>query len=76
MTVSELNAHVGGRVTGDGSVVIARVSSLDSAGDGDISYVEDEKFFEAALNSRAARSACLTALATPPTPTRPRAIPS
>ena len=53
MTVSELNAHVGGRVTGDGSVVIARVSSLDSAGDGDISYVEDEKFFEAALNSRA-----------------------
>ena len=51
--VSELAAHVGGRVAGDGSVVIARVASLDSAGDGDISYVEDEKFFEAAKQSKA-----------------------
>ena len=53
VTVSELAAHVGGRVTGDGSVVIARVASLDSAGGGDISYVEDEKFFAAARNSLA-----------------------
>ena len=53
MTVSELAAHVGGRVAGDGSAVIARVASLDSASRGDISYVEDEKFFEAARKSRA-----------------------
>src|SRR5256714_6134960 len=52
-TVSDLAAHVGGRVAGDGSVVIARVASLDAAGDGDISYVEDEKFFDAARHSRA-----------------------
>ena len=51
--VSELAAHVGGRVAGDGSVLIARVAGLDSAGDGDISYVEDEKFFEAAKQSKA-----------------------
>ena len=38
---------------GDGSVVIARVASLDAAGAGDISYVEDQKFFEAAQSSRA-----------------------
>jgi UDP-3-O-[3-hydroxymyristoyl] glucosamine N-acyltransferase len=44
-TVSELAAHVGGRVLGDGGVSIFRVAGLDSAGEGDISYVEDEKFF-------------------------------
>ena len=53
MTASELAAHVDSRVTGDGSVVIARVASLDAAGEGDISYVEDQKFFEAARNSKA-----------------------
>ncbi|HBB97398.1 MAG TPA: UDP-3-O-(3-hydroxymyristoyl)glucosamine N-acyltransferase [Blastocatellia bacterium] len=53
LTASELAAHVGGRVTGDGSVVITRVASLDSAGEGDISYVEEQKFFEAARSSRA-----------------------
>ncbi len=53
MTVSELAAHVRGRVTGDGSVVIARVASLDSAAGEDISYVEDQKFFEAARNTKA-----------------------
>jgi len=53
LTVSELAAHVRGRVAGDGSVVIARVASLESAGPGDISYVEDQKFFEAAKQSKA-----------------------
>lgn len=53
VTVSELAAHVGGRVTGDGSVVITRVASLDSAGEGEISYVETQKFFEAAKHSGA-----------------------
>ncbi|HMH42275.1 MAG TPA: UDP-3-O-(3-hydroxymyristoyl)glucosamine N-acyltransferase [Pyrinomonadaceae bacterium] len=53
VTVSELAAHVGGRVTGDGSVVITRVASLDSAGEGEISYVEAQKFFEAAKHSGA-----------------------
>jgi len=52
-TVSDLAAHVGGRVAGDGSVVIVRVGSLDAAGDGDISYVEDAKFFDAARHSGA-----------------------
>src|SRR5712671_4792579 len=53
LTTSELAAHVDSRVTGDGSVVIARVASLDAAGEGDISYVEDQKFFETARNSKA-----------------------
>jgi UDP-3-O-[3-hydroxymyristoyl] glucosamine N-acyltransferase len=52
-TVSELAAHVGGRVFGDGNILINRVASLDSAGAGDIAYVEEEKLFAAAADSRA-----------------------
>jgi len=51
-TVSELARHVGGRVVGDGSTVIRSVAGLNSAEDGDIAYVEDEKFFGAASQSR------------------------
>jgi UDP-3-O-[3-hydroxymyristoyl] glucosamine N-acyltransferase len=52
-TVSELAAHVGGRVLGDGGVSILRVASLDSAGEREIAYVEDKKFFEAAGQTKA-----------------------
>ncbi len=52
-TVSELAAHVDGRAFGDGSAVIHRVASLEAASDGEISYVEDEKFFAAAGSSKA-----------------------
>lgn len=58
LTASELAAHVDGRVMGDGSVAITSVASLDAAGAGDISYVEDQKFFQAARNSKAS---CLIA---------------
>jgi UDP-3-O-[3-hydroxymyristoyl] glucosamine N-acyltransferase len=53
LTASELAAHVDGRVMGEGSVAITSVASLVAAGAGDISYVEDQKFFEAAQSSRA-----------------------
>ena len=52
-TVSELATHVGGRVLGDGAIPIERVASLDSAGEGDITYVEDEKLLEAANKTKA-----------------------
>lgn len=52
-TVSEVAAHVDGRAFGDSNVPIQRVASLDAAGDGDIAYVEDEKFFAAASASKA-----------------------
>ena len=51
--VSELATLVNGHVMGNGEAVIQRVASLDSAGDGEIAYVEDEKFFAAAASSRA-----------------------
>jgi len=52
-TVSELAAHVGGRLSGKPDIEIESVGSLESAGHGEISYVEDKKFFEVATNSKA-----------------------
>ena len=53
MNAFELATHAGGRLVGDGSVSIERVASLEAASDGDIAYVEDEKFFVAASASKA-----------------------
>lgn len=53
LTAAELAAHVGGRLIGDGSVLIHRVAALEAAAEGDIAYVEDEKFFAAAGASKA-----------------------
>lgn len=52
-TVSELAAYVGGRVLGDAGISILRVAGVDSACEGDITYVEDERFFQAANQTRA-----------------------
>ena len=52
-TVSELAVHVGGHAFGDGTVVIQRVASLETAGEGEIAYVEDEKLFAVASASKA-----------------------
>lgn len=51
--VSELAAHVGGRLLGNSETLISRVANLESAGAGEIAYVEDEKFFETAARSGA-----------------------
>jgi UDP-3-O-[3-hydroxymyristoyl] glucosamine N-acyltransferase len=61
-TVSELAAHVGGRLFGDGDISINRVASLDSADEGDIAYVEEGKTFAAAASSKA--SCVITPLGT------------
>jgi UDP-3-O-[3-hydroxymyristoyl] glucosamine N-acyltransferase len=52
-TVAELAALVHGVVSGDGDIAIHRIAALESAAEGDIAYVDDEKFFEAANQSRA-----------------------
>ncbi|HYG11622.1 MAG TPA: UDP-3-O-(3-hydroxymyristoyl)glucosamine N-acyltransferase [Pyrinomonadaceae bacterium] len=58
MTVAELAALAGGRVVGSGDarVLIERVASLEGADSGAISFVEEQKFLEAA---RASRASCL-----------------
>ena len=55
-TIAELNAQVGGRLIGDGSIHIERVANVSTAAAGEIAYVEDEKFFEA---GRASEASCL-----------------
>ena len=52
-SASDLAAEVGGKVLGDGSVLIERVAALESAREGEIAYVEDKKFFEVARQSSA-----------------------
>ena len=52
-SVSELAELVAGTVFGDGEVVIERIANLDSAGEHEIAYVDNEKFFAAARESKA-----------------------
>jgi UDP-3-O-[3-hydroxymyristoyl] glucosamine N-acyltransferase len=51
--VSELAERVGGRVIGDGTRPIHSVAPLETAGAGEIAYVEKERFFAAANDSQA-----------------------
>jgi UDP-3-O-[3-hydroxymyristoyl] glucosamine N-acyltransferase len=53
-TVNELASRVDGRVIGDGETQVESVASLDMAGRSQISYVDNERFFEAAKRSGAA----------------------
>jgi UDP-3-O-[3-hydroxymyristoyl] glucosamine N-acyltransferase len=52
-TVAALASRVEGRVIGNGATPIHGVNSLESAVEGDIAYLEDEKFFAAATTSKA-----------------------
>ena len=52
-TVAELAAHTGGRVIGDGAILINRIAALESAGKGEIAFVEDEKLLDSARGSGA-----------------------
>jgi UDP-3-O-[3-hydroxymyristoyl] glucosamine N-acyltransferase len=48
ITVAELARHVGGRVRGDETVLIKSIASLESAGAGEIAFLEDKKLMEGA----------------------------
>lgn len=56
MRTDSLSELVQGKVIGDGATVIERIAGLESAGDGDIAYVENESLLEAA---RASKASCL-----------------
>ena len=57
-TVAELAAIVGGRVVGDGGVVVRSVASIEQAHEGDVVFVEDSKMLEQA---RASAASCVIA---------------
>src|SRR5580698_4584751 len=52
-TLVELQKRVGGAVVGDGSVVLARVSAIDEATPDALTFATDEKYYAAALASKA-----------------------
>lgn len=52
-TVAELAAHVGGRVRGDGSILIRGIASALQACEGEIAFIEDSKMLESAKDGRA-----------------------
>ncbi|HUN29093.1 MAG TPA: UDP-3-O-(3-hydroxymyristoyl)glucosamine N-acyltransferase [Alphaproteobacteria bacterium] len=53
-TLADLQTRVGGRLVGDGSVVIARVSAVDDASADALTFATDEKYYAAALAGAAA----------------------
>jgi len=53
MRVQELAEIVNGRVVGDGATRIERIADLDCAREGEIAYIDNEKMFAAAVESKA-----------------------
>ena len=53
MTVADLAAHVSGRVSGDANIIIRRLSKLESAQEGEISFFDDLKYLDDARESQA-----------------------
>jgi UDP-3-O-[3-hydroxymyristoyl] glucosamine N-acyltransferase len=53
ISVRDLAGHVSGNVVGDGTILIQRIANLENAGEGSISYVDNEKHFDAAAASGA-----------------------
>lgn len=58
MRVRELASVVNGRVAGDAGTRIERIADLDCAREGEIAYIDNEKMFEVAAESKAS---CLIA---------------
>lgn len=52
-TLQELADRVGGRVAGDPSVSIEKISAIDEAGPGTLTFATDGRYLAAALNGRA-----------------------
>jgi UDP-3-O-[3-hydroxymyristoyl] glucosamine N-acyltransferase len=48
LTVAELAARINGRVRGDGQIVIERIAGLESAGTGEIAFLEDKRLLDGA----------------------------
>lgn len=70
-TLGELQARVGGRVIGDGSVAVSRVSSVDDASGDALTFATDEKYLAAALASKAAAVLVDASVPVPDAPQKP-----
>lgn len=52
--LAEIVEHVGGRILGEGDILLTGASSLEEAGPGDLAFVAADRFLSAARTSRAA----------------------
>ena len=66
MTLADLAARLGCRLDGDGSIEIARVATLDQAGAGDLTFLANPKYTQAAQQTKA--SAIILSEDAPPVP--------
>ncbi len=53
MTLADLAARLGCRLEGDGAIEITRVATLDQAGPGDLTFLANPKYTQAAQQTRA-----------------------
>ena len=66
MTLADLAARLGCRLDGDGAIEITRVATLDQAGAGDLTFLANPRYAQAAQQTRA--SAIILAEDAPPAP--------
>jgi UDP-3-O-[3-hydroxymyristoyl] glucosamine N-acyltransferase len=66
VTLADLAARLGCRLDGDGAIEIARVATLDQAGAGDLTFLANPKYAQAAQQTRA--SAIILSEDAPPAP--------
>ncbi len=66
MTLADIAARLGCRLDGDGTIEIGRVATLDQAGAGDLTFLANPRYTQAAQQTRA--SAIILADDAPPAP--------
>lgn len=66
-TLQELASRVGGRVAGDGNVRIARIGTIDEAGDDTLAFATTQAYLDAAIASAAGAILIDSSLVIPPT---------
>jgi UDP-3-O-[3-hydroxymyristoyl] glucosamine N-acyltransferase len=52
-TLAEIAEYIGGRIVGDGSIVIINIKDIDEAGSGDLSFIANRKYLKKLETTRA-----------------------
>ncbi len=52
-TIQQISKIIGGRIRGDENLIISGVSSIENAGEGDISFIKNESFVSKLLQTKA-----------------------
>ncbi len=66
MTLQQLAERIGARLEGDGTLAVARVAALDTAGPGDVTFLANQKYAAGVAGTKA--SAVILGASGPPAP--------